>query len=107
SVLAALAVPFSFPSCERAHMDREEARWLSLEIERPEPAPAPVVGTTEPEPDAEGMVLQTFRVPASFFFSPMSSSHPASSLAGPEGQPMRILDPKEVFERAGIAFGPG
>lgn len=99
-----MVVSLSLASCDRS--DRDAARWLDLEIVRPEIfAPASTVAQ-DPVPDADGMITKAFRVPPTFFYSPLSSTDPADPFADPESTPLRIVPPQELFEKAGITFGP-
>jgi len=98
---ACVVVSLSLASCDRS--DRNAARWLDLEIVRPEVTL--VEPPAEPVPDVEGLITKVIRVPPTFFFSAPSS--PNDPFADPESRPRRLLDPQEVFEDAGIQFGPG
>lgn len=96
-------IGFSLVSCDR-HGD-DAARWLDLEISRPE---VPHVDSLPPEetvPDADGMITNVIKVPESFF------SIPSSTPKDPFGDAMlerpRVFSVQEMFEKAGIIFGPG
>lgn len=98
---ACVVVSLSLASCDRS--DHDAARWLDLEIVRPEVTlvDPPAV----PVPDAEGLITKVIRVPPTFFYSAPSS--PSDPFADPDTRPRRLLAPQEVFEDAGIQFGPG
>ena len=88
-------------ACDRP--DSDAARWLDLEIVRPEVAV--VEPPKEPVPDADGLITKVITVPPTFFFAP--SSVPGDPFAEPEATPGKIMSARKIFEKAGIQFGPG
>lgn len=102
---ACVVVSLSLASCDRS--DHDAARWLDLEIVRPEVMKLDPVEVKEALPDADDMLLKTIPVPISIFFNSVGSGNTSDPFADRVITPRRVVDLQKEFERAGITFAPG